>query len=70
MLRGFVRATGLTPHAYLMQRRIGLARRLIARGLPLAEAAAASGFADQSHMTRAFGRAYGLSPGAYARART
>ncbi len=70
VLRGFVRATGLTPHAYLMQRRIGLARRLIARGLPLAEAAAASGFADQSHMTRAFGRAYGLSPGAYARART
>ena len=69
LLRGFARATGLTPHAYLVQRRIDLARRLIARGTKLAEAAAAGGFADQSHMTRVFVRKYGLSPGAYAAAR-
>jgi AraC-like DNA-binding protein len=68
VLRGFARATGFTPHAYLMQRRIDLARTLIARGTPLAEAAAASGFADQSHMTRSFVRKYGFSPGAYAAA--
>jgi AraC-like DNA-binding protein len=66
VLRGFVRATGFTPHAYLTQRRIDLARRLIAERTPLAEAAAASGFADQSHMTRTFVRKYGVSPGAYA----
>jgi AraC-like DNA-binding protein len=66
VLRGFVRATGFTPHAYLTQRRIDLARRLIAKRMPLAEAAAASGFADQSHMTRTFTRKYGVSPGAYA----
>ncbi|WP_307437831.1 AraC family transcriptional regulator [Labrys monachus] len=66
LLRGFARATGLTPHAYLVQRRIDLARRLIAAGEGLAEAAAASGFADQSHMTRTFVRRYGLSPGRYA----
>jgi AraC-like DNA-binding protein len=66
VLRGFVRATGFTPHAYLTQRRIDLARRLIARRVPLAEAAAACGFADQSHMTRTFVRKYGVSPGAYA----
>ena len=30
--------------------------------LPLAEAAAACGFADQSHMTRLFVREYGVSP--------
>jgi hypothetical protein len=41
------------------------ARTLLARGTALAEAAAASGFADQSHMTRLFVRAYGLTPGAY-----
>lgn len=64
--RGFARVTGLTAHAYIVQRRIDLARRLIARGCPLAEAAAASGFADQSHMTRTFVRRYGISPGAYA----
>ena len=68
VLRGFVRATGLTPHAYLVQRRIDLARRLIAAGAALAPAAAASGFADQSHMTRIFVRKYGLSPGAFAAA--
>lgn len=66
VLRAFSRATGLTPHAYLVQRRVHIARRLIAHGVPLAEAAVASGFADQSHMTRIFIRKYGISPGAYA----
>jgi AraC-like DNA-binding protein len=66
VLRGFVKATGLTPHAYLMQRRIEMVRRLIACGAGLAEAALAGGFADQSHMTRLFVRNYGISPGAYA----
>lgn len=67
-LRAFAKATGLTPHAYLLQRRIQEARRLIAVGTPLAEAAFASGFADQSHMTRLFVRNFGVSPGAYAAA--
>lgn len=67
-LRAFTKATGLTPHAYLLQRRIQKARRLIAAGTSLAEAAFASGFADQSHMARLFVRNFGLSPGAYAAA--
>ena len=67
-LRAFTKATGLTPHAYLMQRRIQEARRLIAAGTSLAEAAFASGFSDQSHMTRLFVRNFGVSPGAYAAA--
>ena len=37
-------------------------------GATLADAAAAGGFSDQSHMTRLFVRAYGLSPGRYAAA--
>jgi AraC-like DNA-binding protein len=32
-------------------------------GDSLAEAAFASGFADQSHMTRQFHRTYGITPG-------
>ncbi len=67
-LRSFARATGLTPHAYLMQRRIHRARQLIGRGVRLAEAAASSGFSDQSHMTRLFVRSFGMAPGIYARA--
>jgi AraC-like DNA-binding protein len=68
LVRQFARATGLTPHAYLIQRRIEAARVLLARGSALADAAAASGFADQSHMTRIFIRTYGITPGAYAAA--
>ena len=66
LVRSFARNTGFTPHAYLVHRRILLARRLIAGGAALADAAAASGFADQSHMTRVFVRKYGMAPGAFA----
>lgn len=67
-LRAFSRLTGLTPHAYTMQRRLDLARRLIRREMPLAEAAIEAGFADQSHMHRGFVARYGYTPGQYARA--
>ncbi|WP_033067455.1 AraC family transcriptional regulator [Thalassospira australica] len=67
-LRDFTRATGLTPHAYLIQRRIDVARNLIQSGKPLADIAHATGFADQSHLNRHFVRAFGLTPGRYARA--
>jgi AraC-like DNA-binding protein len=65
-VRAFAHATGLTPHAYLVQRRVALARRLITEGMPLAEAATECGFFDQSHMNRHFTRIYGITPGAYA----
>ena len=68
LLRSFAAATGLTPHAFQMQGRLHLARRLIAQNTPLAEAAVTAGFADQSHLTRLFHRSFGLTPGAYARA--
>lgn len=66
VLRAFSRATGMTPHAYQMQRRLLRARQLIRHGLTLADASAAAGFADQSHMTRLFVRTYGVSPQRYA----
>jgi AraC-like DNA-binding protein len=68
VVRGFSKAFGLPPHAYLLQCRINLARRMIANGTPLAEAALASGFSDQSHMTRIFARSFGVSPGAFGHA--
>ncbi|MFV0672372.1 AraC family transcriptional regulator [Variovorax sp. tm] len=69
LLRGFAAAFGLPPHAWLQQCRLSRARRLIAQGRALADAAAGAGFADQSHMTRAFVRFLGFTPGAYAAAR-
>lgn len=66
-LRSFARETGMPPHAYLVQQRVDFVRRLLASGTALAEAALEAGFADQSHMTRAFVRRYGVTPGAYAK---
>ncbi len=70
VIRGFVKTTGFTPHAYIVQRRIDTARKLIIEGMPLADAAVSSGFSDQSHLTRVFVRRYGVSPRAYADATT
>jgi AraC-like DNA-binding protein len=64
-LRVFRQATGLTPHAFVMQRRVRRAQELLRRGLAPARAAAESGFADQSHLTRQFKRLTGLTPAAY-----
>jgi AraC-like DNA-binding protein len=66
--RAFVSAYGVTPADYQRQLRLRAARRLIADGSPIGEAAAQAGFADQSHLTRWFGRYYGITPGAYRRA--
>jgi len=65
LLRAFAKVTGMTPHAYILQRRLHHARRLIAAGTPLVQVAMDSGFADQSHLTRLFVRNFGISPGAY-----
>ena len=62
-LRRFRRELGTTPHAYLMQYRVRQAYKAICEGTALAEAALVAGFADQSHMTRAFGRQFGVTPG-------
>ena len=65
LLRGFAREVGTTPHAYLVQRRVRLVRRLLTAGRSPADAAVLAGFADQSHMTRAFVRQFGITPGRY-----
>jgi AraC-like DNA-binding protein len=65
LIRAFRRETGTTPHAYLIQKRVSAARRLLATGIMPAEAAVAAGFSDQSHMTRAFLRHLGVTPARY-----
>jgi len=68
LLRRFAQAFGLTPHAWLLQQRAERARGLIRTGTSLAHAAAACGFADQSHMTRSFVRQFGFTPGVWQKA--
>ncbi|HEX7126295.1 MAG TPA: AraC family transcriptional regulator [Thermodesulfobacteriota bacterium] len=59
------REPGLTPHAYLVNCRVGAARARLRRGDSPAEVAAATGFCDQAHLTRAFKARVGVTPGAY-----
>lgn len=60
--RDFRAFFGTSPYRYLTMRRLDRVRQLMLLGRPLVEAAAAAGFADQSHMTRHFTKTYGLSP--------
>jgi AraC-like DNA-binding protein len=64
----FKRTAGLTPHAYLTQLRLKAAIRQLKAGAPIAEAALASGFYDQSALTRHFKRSFGITPLQYQRA--
>lgn len=65
VLRRFKAQYGVPPHAWLMCRRVEQARRMIRSGVGLAESASASGFSDQSHMTRVFVKHYGYTPGVW-----
>jgi len=64
-IRAFQRETGMTPHAYLMDRRFRTARRLLERGGAPSEVAVACGFFDQSHLNRIFKARMGVTPGVY-----
>ena len=67
-LRAFRRETGITPYQYVTSLRVERARYLILQGDALSLVAVASGFSDQSHLTRRFKRHFGVTPGAFARA--
>ena len=61
--RDFRALYGTSPYRYVTMRRLEYCRRLIEKGLSLAEAAVEAGFSDQSHMTRQFIKTLGISPG-------
>ncbi|WP_223530962.1 AraC family transcriptional regulator [Pseudomonas sp. GL-R-19] len=60
--RDFRLLFGTSPYRYLTMRRLDLVRALLIQGQSLVSAALIAGFNDQSHMTRQFGKTYGLSP--------
>lgn len=67
LVRTFRAAVGITPHAYLVDRRVRLAKRLLVGGESLAEVAVACGFFDQAHFSKTFKSRTGVSPGQYRR---
>lgn len=66
LARHFRTAFGTSPHRFQVGRRLARARTMIARGASLSETAVATGFADQSHLTRQFAARFGLTPGRWA----
>ena len=61
--RMFKASTGVSPHRYQLNARIGKAQELLLmKGESLSMVAVATGFADQSHFTRTFKRVTGATP--------
>lgn len=67
LIRLFREQTGLPPHALQVAHRVRAARRLLEAGQQIADAAAATGFADQSHLHRHLQRSLGVTPAEYQR---
>jgi AraC family transcriptional regulator len=62
--RAFTRSTGISPHRWLMQRRVEVAKDLmLTTDYSLAEISLRCGFFDQSHFTRVFAEATRETPG-------
>jgi AraC-like DNA-binding protein len=65
LIRAFKQHYGMTPHAYLVNRRIQFAREQLRNGKLIADVALEAGFADQAHFQRAFKQHLAATPGQY-----
>jgi AraC family transcriptional regulator len=64
--REFKRATGATPHQYLIKFRIERAKELLSSSeMPLVDVGFQAGFSHQSHFTRLFHKLTGTTPQSY-----
>lgn len=58
----FKRQTGVTPHQYLLEKRLTTAHTLLEEGHPVSRVIEHCGFANQSAFTHAFRRRFGTTP--------
>jgi AraC-like DNA-binding protein len=65
LIRAFKQHYGMTPHAYLINRRLQFGRAQLKRGQRIADVALEAGFADQAHFQRAFKRFHAATPRQY-----
>lgn len=64
-LRQFKALVGMPPHAYQVQARLRKARGLLLQGNAIATVSTLCGFSDQSHFSRHFKNAFGVTPGIF-----
>lgn len=65
LIRAFEQRYHMTPHAYLLNRRIQQAHRQLREGRLIADVACDTGFADQAHLQREFKKHLAATPGQY-----
>ena len=66
--RRFKETIGMSPHAYVLCRRIRRAQEMLNRGRSnLTQVSATCGFSSQAHLTTVFRRSLGVTPGEYQR---
>jgi len=64
MIQSFSAARGISPHAYLIYRKICRAKAMIAGGMRSLDVALELGFYDQAHFIRSFRKVLGITPSA------
>ncbi|MEP6619064.1 MAG: AraC family transcriptional regulator [bacterium] len=67
LIRQFRRRYGLPPYMFLELIRVQRAKAMLQQGARVSDVAFATGFSDQSHLTRRFKRVVGVPPGRYAK---
>ena len=65
LIRTFKHYFGFTPHAYLINYRIQRGQHELKHGIPIAETALNTGFADQPHFQRTFKKLLATTPKQY-----
>jgi len=63
--RLFRKEVGISPHRYILQRRLVRASHLLMQGQPIEQVAERTGFCDRYYFTRMFIQTFGVSPGRY-----
>lgn len=61
----FRQQMGIPPHRHVCHRRVQYAQHLLGQGVPVACVATLAGFYDQSHLSRHFKQACGMTPGQF-----
>jgi len=65
LIRIFKKELFLTPHQYILNKKINLAKELLSQNIAISEVAITTGFNDQSHLYKYFKQTFSISPKEY-----